>query len=261
VCSVSKWRPFRGSLLILCGRVFYSVDSHTVVATIHQPSSAVFDMFDDLLLLKKGGQVVFHGELGKKNSSHLVSYFESNGAEPIELGDNPANWMLRVLDSSGVGDLAEVYLQSDLFSSLQKELDEIESNQDSSSEIKFDKEFATSFWRRRSLINERLRTIYWRSPSYNYSRLLVSVVISFVLGSSFITNRHPDEFTENDMRSRVSVIFLTFIITGIMAILSVLPVMTGVRDMFYRHRDSGMYDSASMGLALGVAEKYFIIAR
>lgn len=30
--------------------------------------------------------------------------------------------------------------------------------------------------------------------------------------------------------------------------------------MYYRHRDAGMYDSASMGLALGVAEKYFIVA-
>lgn len=48
----------------------------------------------------------------------------------------------------------------------------------------------------------------------------MSVVISFVLGASFITNRKPDTFTENDMRSRVSVIFLTFIITGIMSILS-----------------------------------------
>jgi len=44
-----------------------------------------------------------------------------------------------------------------------------------------------------------------------------------------------------------------------MAILSVLPVMTWIRDMFYRHRDSGMYDSLSMGIALGVAEKWFIL--
>jgi hypothetical protein len=36
--------------------------------------------------------------------------------------------------------------------------------------------------------------------------------------------------------------------------------MTKIRDMFYRHRDAGMYDSASMGLALGVAEKWFIVA-
>jgi len=59
-----------------------------------------------------------------------------------------------------------------------------------------------------------------RSPSYNYTRLMVSGLISFVLASPFVTNRKPDAFTENDMRSRVSVIFLTFIITGIMSILS-----------------------------------------
>ena len=31
----------------------------TVVATIHQPSAAVFEMFDDLILLKKGVSVSF----------------------------------------------------------------------------------------------------------------------------------------------------------------------------------------------------------
>ena len=44
-----------------------------------------------------------------------------------------------------------------------------------------------------------------------------------------------------------------------MAILSVLPVMTKIRDMYYVHSAAGMYDSASLGLALGGAEKYFIL--
>lgn len=192
----------------------------TVCATIHQPSSAVFGMFDDLLLMKKGGQVVYHGELGRNNCSSLVEYFESRGAEPIELGDNPANWMLRVMDSGSMDDIEEVYLQSEEYASTLKELDGIESNKDEESRILYEKEFAATRWERQIMTNKRLRTIYWRSPSYNYSRLLVSLVIAFVLGSSFITNRNPKFFTENDMRSRVSVIFLSFIITGVMAILS-----------------------------------------
>ena len=44
----------------------------TVCATIHQPSSAVFEMFDDLLLLKKGGSVVFFGELAGLCSTTAV---------------------------------------------------------------------------------------------------------------------------------------------------------------------------------------------
>ena len=37
-----------------------------VVATIHQPSVAIFNSFDSLLLLKSGGETVFFGELGEE---------------------------------------------------------------------------------------------------------------------------------------------------------------------------------------------------
>lgn len=46
-----------------------------VICTIHQPSTYIFEMFDALLLLKKGGQPVFFGPLGE-NFSTLISYLE-----------------------------------------------------------------------------------------------------------------------------------------------------------------------------------------
>jgi ABC-type multidrug transport system fused ATPase/permease subunit len=213
---------------------------------------------DDLLLLKKGGQVVYHGPLGN-NCSALVSYFELRGVPKISLGENPANWMLRVITDEGRADLAEEYLKSEEYANLKAELDKIKESSEEDLKIVYENEFATPFGKRRELVNRRLQLIYWRSPTYNLARVMVSLVIAFILGSVFIFKRDLEVFTEVDMQARLSVVFISFIITGIMAILSVLPVMTKIRDMYYRHRDAGMYDSYSIGLALGVAEKYFIL--
>lgn len=45
------------------------------VCTIHQPSIDIFEAFDELLLLKRGGRTIYCGPLGKQ-SVDLVSYFE-----------------------------------------------------------------------------------------------------------------------------------------------------------------------------------------
>ena len=214
---------------------------------------------DDLLLLKKGGQVVYHGELGE-DCCTLIEYFESRGAPLIELGENPADWMLRVMSMDKMGDLAETYKKSDKFTSLKTELRRIKENPDHDEKILFESKYAVSASKRRDAVNRRLRTIYWRSPAYNLARMTVSAAIAFILGSVFLLDWKPNSFSEIQMRARLSAIFLTFIITGIMAIISVLPVMTDIRDMFYRHIDSGMYGSVAMGAALGVAEKWFLVS-
>lgn len=65
-----------------------SLLTHFRTYSIHQPSSELFQIFDRLLLLRKGGQTTYFGDLGE-NSSTLISYFERNGARTCDQHENP----------------------------------------------------------------------------------------------------------------------------------------------------------------------------
>ena len=55
---------------------------------IHQPSAELFEVFDRLLLLRKGGQTVYFGDLGH-HCHTLIGYFERNGARKCGPEENP----------------------------------------------------------------------------------------------------------------------------------------------------------------------------
>ena len=56
----------------------------TIVCTIHQPSIDIFEAFDELLLLKRGGELIFNGQLGHK-SKHLVRYYSVSFMRPFQV--------------------------------------------------------------------------------------------------------------------------------------------------------------------------------
>lgn len=66
-----------------------------VLSTIHQPSAVLFQQFDRLLFLAKGGKTVYFGDLGKQ-SKILLDYFERNGARKCDASENvsPASIIL-----------------------------------------------------------------------------------------------------------------------------------------------------------------------
>ena len=76
------------------------------------------ETFDELLLIKQGGRVIFSGLTGKE-SCHLIAHFQGiDGVPHIGQGANPATWMLEVSGTSternlGV-DFADIYDQSQL---------------------------------------------------------------------------------------------------------------------------------------------------
>ncbi|KAL0915539.1 hypothetical protein M5K25_015965 [Dendrobium thyrsiflorum] len=115
------------SAAIVMRTVRNTVDTgRTVVCTIHQPSIDIFESFDELFLMKLGGEEIYVGPLGN-NSHHLINYFEAiQGIMKIKNGYNPATWMLEVTTSAqenalGV-DFNEVYKNSELYKDTQQDL-------------------------------------------------------------------------------------------------------------------------------------------
>lgn len=72
-----------------------------------------------LLLLKRGGEEIYVGPLGR-HSSHLIKYFEGiQGISNIKDGYNPATWMLEITAAAqeaalGV-DFTQIYRNSELY--------------------------------------------------------------------------------------------------------------------------------------------------
>ena len=82
----------RAAGIVMRGLKRIALTGRAVCATIHQPSIAIFNSFDSLLLLRRGGEVVYFGDLGEE-SSNLITYLERFDATPkIQPGENPATW-------------------------------------------------------------------------------------------------------------------------------------------------------------------------
>ena len=73
----------------------------SILCTIHQPNSALFENFDRLLLLQRGGECVYFGDIGK-DAVVLLEYFRKNGAI-CPPNANPAEWMLDAIVSHVLG--------------------------------------------------------------------------------------------------------------------------------------------------------------
>lgn len=232
-----------------------------VVATIHQPSIAIFNSFDTLLLLKRGGETVYFGDLGHE-SYNMINYFEGfPSTTPIKVGENPATWMLSTI---GVGstssdaetfDYAKAYACSSLARDCKRIIDLHEVMTDG--RITFPSKFATCARTQSIEVFKRLGKIYHRSPGYNRVRLFVSAIVALLFGSVFASQRVPQN--EGDMVSRVTSIFITIMFLNVNALNTSLPVFEMERNMYYRHKANMMYDHKAVTLAFTLVEAPFIL--
>ena len=99
-----------------------------VLSTIHQPSAVLFQEFDRLLFLAKGGKTCYFGDIGP-NSRVLLDYFEGHGARQCGESENPAEYMLEMVGAGASGKSAQdwpsVWNESNESKAVQTELERI----------------------------------------------------------------------------------------------------------------------------------------
>lgn len=111
-----------------------------LVCTIHQPSSVLFEYFDRLLLLARGGKTVYFGDIGKE-SRVLLDYFERNGADKCDVSENPAEYILRAIgagvNAKSTQDWAQIWKNSSECRAVHEELARIRDGATSAKTSKF----------------------------------------------------------------------------------------------------------------------------
>ncbi|KAM7493208.1 hypothetical protein LguiB_027817 [Lonicera macranthoides] len=218
----------------------------TVVCTIHQPSIDIFDAFDELFLLKRGGEEIYVGPLGR-HSSHLIEYFEGiNGVSKIKDGYNPATWMLDVTSAQQEAALGvnfvELYKNSELYRRNKALIKEVAIPAPGSKDIYYPTKYSQSFFTQCMACLWKQHMSYWRNPPYTAVRLLFTIFIALMFGAIFWglgskRRRRQDLF--NSMGSMYSAVL--FIGAG--NVMTVQPVVSIERTVFYRERAAGMYSA------------------
>ncbi|KAM0924025.1 hypothetical protein ACQ4PT_005152 [Festuca glaucescens] len=218
----------------------------TVVCTIHQPSIDIFESFDELFLMKQGGEEIYVGPLGH-HSSKLIEYFEAiEGVTKIKDGYNPATWMLEVTTVSqeqllGI-DFSDIYKKSKLYQRNKALIDELSTPPSGSDALYFPTKHSRSSFTQCLACLWKQNLSYWRNPQYNAVRFFSTTIIALLFGTIFWdlgTKREKPQDLFNAMGS----MYAAVLTIGVLNSASVQPVVAVERTTFYRERAAGMYSA------------------
>ncbi|XP_021684671.2 ABC transporter G family member 32 isoform X1 [Hevea brasiliensis] len=236
----------------------------TIVCTIHQPSIDIFESFDELLFMKRGGQLIYAGPLGPR-SCDLIKYFEAvDGVTKIRPRYNPAAWMLEVTSSSeenrlGV-DFAEIYRRSSLFQRNRELVESLSKPNSNAKELNFPSKYSQSFFEQFLACLWKQNLSYWRNPQYTAVRFFYTVIISLMLGTicwKFGSKRENVQELFNSMGS----MYAAVLFIGITNASAVQPVVSVERFVSYRERVAGMYSALPFAFAQVVIEFPYVFCQ
>jgi ABC-type multidrug transport system permease subunit/ABC-type multidrug transport system ATPase subunit len=216
-----------------------------ILCTIHQPSAMLFQRFDRLLFLAKGGRTVYFGDIGE-NSKTMISYFERNSGLTCPPNANPAEWMLEVIGAApgttSDVDWREAWRQSPEYRDVRSELQNLSDNPKQLEPVSNDKasyrEFAAPFFSQLLEVTQRVFQQYWRTPSYIYSKMTLCVLVALYIG--FVFYKAPN--TIQGMQNQMFAIFNILTVFG-QLVQQTMPHFVIQRSLYeVRERPSKVYD-------------------
>ncbi|OTB05983.1 hypothetical protein M426DRAFT_55928 [Hypoxylon sp. CI-4A] len=231
-----------------------------VLCTIHQPSALLFQQFDRLLFLARGGKTIYFGNIGE-NSRTMLDYFESRGARPCDDQENPAEYMLEIVNERGE-EWHSMWNSSEERAAVNAEIDRIHAeraHQTSSDSESSDNEgeFAATFFTQLQVVTHRIFQQYWRMPGYVGAKWGLATAAGIFIGFSF----WKAQATQAGMQN---VIYGVFMIVTLFTpfVQQIQPLFTTQRSLYeVRERPSKVYSWQSFLIANTIAElPYQIVA-
>lgn len=155
----------------------------SILCTVHQPSSTLFEQFDRLLFLAEGGRTAYFGPVGT-NSSELISYFEAKGARKCGESENPAEYMIEVASpAEGGQDWPELWKRDAHSQQAAEEINRLfeqsqrqEKTPDAT--VAYNTTYAMPFWFQLQQVTFRVFQQYWRTPDYVVSKAALGIFAS-----------------------------------------------------------------------------------
>ncbi|KAJ9606104.1 hypothetical protein H2200_009065 [Cladophialophora chaetospira] len=166
-------------------------NGQAVLSTIHQPSAMLFQQFDRLLFLAKGGKTVYFGDIGA-NSRTLLNYFEKAGARTCSDDENPAEYMLEIIvvgsHNKSTNDWPAVWQSSSENQAVQLELDGFQATKapiTASKNAASTSAYAIPLGLQLRYVTYRGFQQYWRTPTYVLGKFGLCTMSALFVGFSF----------------------------------------------------------------------------
>ncbi|KAE8228542.1 hypothetical protein CF326_g6521 [Tilletia indica] len=187
-------------------------EGQAILCTIHQPSSLLFESFDNVLLLQHGGRTCYMGPIGDeagRDSDAVRKYFEKNGAPECPPEANVAEYILEVVSggkSRGI-DWADKWSSSNEAEHVRTHIKEIIDERKARPapvDPRSQREFAADPYTQLVEITKRQFRDMWRDSSFTYGILFSNFITSLVAGGAFA---HLG-YSPTDYQNRVFVVIL-----------------------------------------------------
>ena len=213
-----------------------------IICTIHQPSAELFQVFDRLLLLRKGGQTVYFGDIGPRSAT-MIEYFERNGARKCTDTENPAEYILEAIGAGATAtteiDWYSAWCNSPEADGVQAELERIhsEGRKKPPVQARLAKTYPTTWFYQLVLLLRRNAQAYWRDPVYLIAKIALNIAAALLIGFTFYKAKLTIQGTQNHLFA----VFMSLIISVPLSNQLQVPFID-IRNIYeVRERHSRMY--------------------
>ncbi|OTA91908.1 hypothetical protein M434DRAFT_396848 [Hypoxylon sp. CO27-5] len=226
-----------------------------ILCTIHQPNAALFENFDRLLLLQRGGRCVYFGDIGK--DAHVLRDYLARHGAVAGPSDNIAEFMLEAIGAGstprvGNRDWADIWSDSPELANVKDTISQFkESRKEAAAQVdlSLQREYASPLMHQLKVVISRTNLSFWRSPNYLFTRVFNHVVIALLTGLTYLQ-------LDDSRASLQYKVFVMFQVTVLPALLMPQVELMYIikRGIFFREQLSKMYSTFTFTFAMVVAE-------